>query len=99
MAEQAQSGHFERGCALAAASDVAAARAEFAAAAERGDGRAALVHAGFLAGGIGGDRDWRGAVDLLRAWSSRDPFAARQVALIDAMALTQNGDPVAVQAP
>jgi hypothetical protein len=47
--------------------ELRAARAEFAAAAAEGDVRAAHVQASFLAGGIGGPRNWLAAVDLLRA--------------------------------
>jgi prolyl 4-hydroxylase len=93
---------FDRGCRLAdgrdGPPDLAAARAEFAAAEAEGDPRAAHLLAGFLAGGIGGAMDWTGAVEILRSWSPRDPLAARQLELISAMALTPEGDPVQVPA-
>src|SRR4051812_23835922 len=76
--------------------DLRAARAEFAAAAAEGDVRAAHVQASFLAGGIGGPRDWPAAVDLLRRWAATDKLAARQVELIAAMELDPAGAPASV---
>jgi len=74
--------------------DLAAARADFAQAAALGSRDASRVHAGFLAAGVGGSRDWAGALAVLRA--SSDPIAARQAALIAAMGLSGDGDPSAV---
>ena len=79
--------------------DLAGARAGFAQAAAEGDVRAAHIYAGFLAGGIGGPRDWPAAVSILREWACRDPVAAQQTALIDAMDLTPAGDPSSVPPP
>lgn len=74
--------------------DLAAARQEFATAAAEGDVHAARIHAGFLAVGIGGPRDWSLALETLRDWASRDFIARRQAELISAMDLTADGAPV-----
>lgn len=74
------------------ARDLGAAREDFRLAAEAGSPDAARIHAGFLAVGIGGSRDWRGALAKLSA--SDDALAARQAHLIDAMELDESGDPV-----
>jgi prolyl 4-hydroxylase len=76
--------------------DLPAARVDLAAAGTIG---AARILAGFLAAGIGGARDWAGALAMLDDWASRDPVAARQRALIAAMAIDANGDPLALPAP
>lgn len=73
--------------------DLAAARADFAAAMTLGDPGAARVTAGLLATGTGGPRDWPGALALLDEWSDRDPLAARQSQLLGAMQLDAIGDP------
>ena len=98
MKPQSAMSRFDKACALAAAKqpDLAAARCEFAAAAAEGDVRGALVSASFLAGGIGGPRDWQGALAILRQWSGRDALAARQMDLISAMDLTGDGLPRSV---
>jgi prolyl 4-hydroxylase len=88
---------FDRACRLAGAAaapaELSAARDAFAQSAAEGDVRGALVLAGLVAGGIGGARDWRGALDMLRQWASRHKLAADQLALIDAMDLTPDGQP------
>ncbi len=73
--------------------DLAAARADFAAAMALGDPGAARVLTGLLATGTGGRRDWPGALALLGEWTDRDPLAARQVSLLAAMQLDAVGDP------
>ncbi|MGQ0559237.1 MAG: hypothetical protein ACT4OE_06585 [Sphingosinicella sp.] len=67
--------------------DLAKARADFVRAAAAGYRDAGRVHAGFLAAGIGGERDWPGALEILRDWAERDPIAAQQGRLIGAMTL------------
>lgn len=88
---------FDRGVRLAVGEevpqDLAAARAAFVAAAAEGDLNAAHASASFLSGGIGGPLDWAGAVELLRSWAPRDPFAAAQLDLISAMDLDADGYP------
>lgn len=61
-----------------------------------GHAGAARTYAGFVAAGVGGPRNWAATLALLGAWRERDPVAQRQLALIGAMALDDNGDPVAV---
>lgn len=75
------------------ARDLGAAREDFRLAAETGSRDAARVHAGFLAAGVGGPRDWAGALAGLAA--SDDPLAQRQSELIAAMELDDAGDPAA----
>lgn len=71
--------------------DLAAAARWFGCAGELGRGDAATYHRAFLAHGAGGARDWPAALAALRA--SADAAARRQLAVIDAMALTASGDP------
>ncbi len=73
------------------ARDLGAAREDFRLAAEAGSRDAARVHAGFLAAGVGGERDWSSALAALGA--SDDPLMARQAELIAAMTLDNDGDP------
>src|SRR5690349_25129259 len=51
--------------------DLAEARRLFSAAASQGDEGSALLHAAFLAAGVGGPDDWPGAVEALRALAHR----------------------------
>lgn len=76
--------------------DLPAARADLAAANTIG---AARILAGFLASGVGGARDWAGALAMLDDWADRDPIAAQQRALIAAMAIDATGDPLDLPAP
>jgi prolyl 4-hydroxylase len=73
--------------------DFTAAQRAMAQAAERGHIGAARSFAGLVACGIGAAPDWQGALDVLRAWSARDPLAARQLDLIDRMELDAEGGP------
>jgi len=70
--------------------DLVAARADIGRAAEAGHADASRVHAAFLAAGIGGPRDWPGAL------ASADQ---RERALIDAMDLDEDGEPRGIPAP
>lgn len=72
--------------------DLARSRACFARAAEAGERAAIAVHRAFVANGTGGAADWRAAVRLLEA-DNADPDAARQLALISAMPLDDEGHP------
>ncbi len=76
--------------------DLAAARVDLAAANSIG---AARILAGFLASGVGGARDWAGALTMLDDWADRDPIAAGQRALIAAMAIDAHGDPLTWPTP
>lgn len=71
--------------------DLSGACADIAAAAAAGHRDAARVHAGFLASGMSGARDWAGAVRQLETGAADDPLAARQLALITAMAADAQG--------
>lgn len=76
------------------ARDFAAAKTFFGLAAEAGHGEAAITHAVFVALGAGGSApDWNRAVRLLRASAPNYATAAGQAALLDAMALDNNGNP------
>ncbi len=79
--------------------DAAASRALLERAAAREHRGAARILGGFRAAGVGGARDWDGALRLLAAWAARDPVARSQHELIAAMALDPAGDPLAVAGP
>ncbi|MFL6858806.1 MAG: 2OG-Fe(II) oxygenase [Allosphingosinicella sp.] len=87
---------FDAAAAALRQGDAAGARALLARAAEAGDARAAAVHANFLASGVGGPRDWPGALARLRELAGANRRAARELALIEKMALIPEGDPVAL---
>lgn len=74
--------------------DFAAARTALGRAAELGDLGAARALAGLVACGVGAPPDWPGALSLLAEWDSRDPVAARQLQLIEAMAIDRDGRPL-----
>jgi prolyl 4-hydroxylase len=73
--------------------DLPEARRLLAVAASRGDEGPALLHASFLAAGVGGPDDWPGALAALRALAGRAPRAKAQLDLIEAMALGDDGFP------
>lgn len=74
-----------------------AARRLFELAGNAGHPAGAMIHAVFVAIGAGGERpDWTNAMRLLRAAAQKHTAAARQVTLIDAMALDENGAPSSV---
>ena len=77
--------------------DLAEARRLFGEAFAAGHRDAGAVYTAFLANGTGGAADWRGAVALLGVRARTDPAAARQLALIEAMALDPDGAPVVSQ--
>lgn len=81
------------------ARDMAAAREDFRRASEAGHRDGGRVHAGFLATGTGGPRDWTAALAALDRWADRDPLAARQLGLIRAMAVDADGAPTAMPSP
>jgi prolyl 4-hydroxylase len=53
----------------------------------------AVVYANLLAAGVGGPRDWAAALRLLAALAEANPRSRRELARIEAMALTPEGDP------
>jgi prolyl 4-hydroxylase len=73
--------------------DLAAARGLLGRAGAAGDRDAALLHACFLASGTGGPDDWAGALASLIALAPREPRAAEQLRLIEAMEMDSNGYP------
>jgi prolyl 4-hydroxylase len=73
--------------------DLAEARRLLGLAAARGNGPSALLHAAFLAGGVGGPDDWPAALARLRALSGTEARAEAQLRLIEAMALDEAGFP------
>lgn len=91
--------HFTRAVKLAFAGELAAAREDLASAVEGGSPHAGVLYSAFLAGGLGGPRDWTAAVELLRTYSGEASFAARQIPLIDAMSITPGGDPLSIPTP
>jgi len=79
--------------------DLRRARALFKRAADGGDRRAAPIYLRLLANGVGGERDWPEALRLLEQLSELgDRSAADQLAVLSAMALNDQGDPVSVPA-
>jgi prolyl 4-hydroxylase len=87
LAEWRLSGHFVR-------RDLDMARELFGRAAALGRADAAPIHIAMLANGAGGAlRRWSDALARLRAASRRDHWAARQVKLIEAMPLRDDGEP------
>jgi len=73
--------------------DLSAARERFADAAGLGQITAARILQAMTANGTGAAPDWPAAVALLRGASATDPLAARQLALIEAMAPGEDGVP------
>ena len=74
--------------------DIGAARKHYELAAELGLDAAAPVHIALLANGAGGGRDWPRAIALLRKRAADDALAERQISLVDAMQLDDEGNPV-----
>jgi prolyl 4-hydroxylase len=73
--------------------DLAEARRLLAVAAAGGHSESGLLHAGFLAGGVGGPDDWPAALAELRTLAGREERAAAQLRLIEAMDLGADGFP------
>ena len=72
--------------------DLAASRELFGRAAKLGHDDAQTVYAAFLANGAGGPRDWPGALAMLRSQAKRNARARDELALIDRMKLSPEGD-------
>jgi len=74
--------------------DLGAARELFGRASALGLTEAEAVYVALLASGAGGvERHWRTALDRLERSARRDPVARHQSALLDRMALTEDGEP------
>src|SRR5688500_16666422 len=78
------------------ARDLAGARELFRQAAGAGKIEAAVIYANFLAAGVGGPRRWSDALRLLAALAKANPRSRRELERVEAMALTADGDPMAV---
>lgn len=78
--------------------DLAGARELFRRAGGEGRVDAAIVYANLLAAGVGGPRDWGGALRLLAALAEVSPRSRLELERVEAMALTADGDPLAVPA-
>jgi prolyl 4-hydroxylase len=76
--------------------DAAAARALFGRAAAAGDRRAEVIHTNFLAAGFGGPRDWPAVLRLLPQLARSSARWAEELAVIQAMALSPEGDPLSL---
>lgn len=76
--------------------DLAQARELYRRASEQGHKVAGTIWTNLLANGVAGQRDWAEAVRRLRQEAKRDPQRRRMLALIDKMALTDDGDPASV---
>jgi prolyl 4-hydroxylase len=87
---------YERGAAALRAGDTGAAREFLRQSGEHGRLDAAVIYANFLASGVGGPREWQNALAMLRALAKVNRRSARELALIEQMALTPEGDPVSV---
>ena len=64
-------------------------------------GEGGLIHGwrrfvALLAVGVGGAREWHLSLELLAELAAVDPLAARQLSVVRAMKLTDEGDPVSV---
>jgi prolyl 4-hydroxylase len=76
--------------------DTAAARELFRRSGGLGRPDAAIVFANLLASGVGGPRDWPGALRLLASLSEVSARCRRELEIVSAMALDAEGDPAAV---
>ena len=74
--------------------DLPAALELFRQAAGAGRVDAAVIYCNLLAAGIGGPRRWSEALRLLAALAEVNPRSRRELERIEAMALTDRGDPV-----
>ncbi len=79
--------------------DLPAARALLRRAVAIGHVDAALMEVALTANGSGGPADWRHARQLLAKAAASDPVAAQQIALLDAMALDDEGRPSRLSEP
>ena len=85
---------YERGAAALHAGDRAGAREMLRRSGELGRLDAAVIYANFVASGTGGPREWQNALAMLRALAKVNRRSARELALINQMALTDKGDPL-----
>jgi prolyl 4-hydroxylase len=74
--------------------DLAAARDLFRRSAHAGRVQAAVIHANFVAAGVGAPPEWQRGLFLLRNLAATERRSRVQLDLIGAMTLTEDGDPV-----
>lgn len=74
--------------------DLSLSRDLFRRAAGAGSVAGAAAFRAFVANGTGGPSDWQAAIRLLTQDSSRDPFAKRELRLIESMKLSGSGEPL-----
>ena len=73
---------------------LAQSRAYFERAAMLGDAISLRIARNFIASGVGGPADWPRAVEQLKSAAASDPEAARELRLIEKMAVGINGEPL-----
>jgi prolyl 4-hydroxylase len=76
--------------------DLAACRSWFAKAAEAGHSHSRLIHSALLANGVGGARDWQGALDELTRAAPQTAQASEELRMIGQMSIDESGDPRAI---
>jgi prolyl 4-hydroxylase len=81
------------------AGEAAEARELFRQAAAAGERRAAVIYTNLIAAGVGGPADWPRALHLLKGLAGSGRRSARELALVEAMALRSDGSPVSTPAP
>jgi prolyl 4-hydroxylase len=74
--------------------DLVLARDLFRRAAAAGSTAGAAAHRAFVANGTGGSADWSAAIRLMEEAAATDPKAQRELDVIRAMRLSDDGDPV-----
>ena len=79
--------------------DLAKSREFFRLAGEAGHQRARTVHIALLSNGTGGPPDWKAALELLTELAATDEDAAKEMALLDKMAIDEGGKPASLPSP
>ncbi len=79
--------------------DLALARELYRRAGEAGNAAAAIFHTNLLANGLGGRRDWAGALRRLKAEARTDKSRRQALAMVEKMKLTEEGDPATLPEP
>lgn len=79
--------------------DLAKSREYFRLAGEAGHQRARSIYIALLSNGTGGPPDWKGALRLLATLATPDEDAAKQMALLERMAIDDAGKPQALPSP
>ncbi|HET9639913.1 MAG TPA: 2OG-Fe(II) oxygenase [Allosphingosinicella sp.] len=87
---------FEAAAARLRAGDLAEALELFRQSAGAGTVEAAVIYANLLASGVGGPRRWSDSLRLLAALAEVNPRSRSELERIEAMALTADGDPLAL---